>query len=114
MNDRTCQGQRFTAPGRASVRAGGDRRRLGRSLALPKWLNPDHARYINAPAIGAMSSESHLVCLMLPPSRALIGPRARRAGLSSDHRLMTFQALGGNGRIERVTATVVPQRFTLG
>ena len=31
--------------GRASVRAGGDRRRLGRSLALPKWLNPDHARY---------------------------------------------------------------------
>ena len=32
--------------GRASVRAGGDRRRLGRSLALPKWLNPDHARYL--------------------------------------------------------------------
>ena len=31
--------------GRASVRAGGDRRRLGRSLALPKWLNPGHARY---------------------------------------------------------------------
>ena len=31
--------------GRASVRAGGDRRTLGRSLALPKWLNPDHARY---------------------------------------------------------------------
>ena len=31
--------------GRASVRAGGDRRRLGLSLALPKWLNPDHARY---------------------------------------------------------------------
>ena len=27
------------------MRAGGDRRRLGRSLALPKWLNPDHARY---------------------------------------------------------------------
>ena len=33
--------------GRASVRAGGDRRRLGRSLALPTWLNPDHARYIH-------------------------------------------------------------------
>ena len=31
--------------GRGSVRAVGDRRRLGRSLALPTWLNPDHARY---------------------------------------------------------------------